>query len=131
MPAHDLPPTGPASPFVAPGPVRERRASVRAAVELPARWRPLGSPEPHSLALLFDLSARGARLAGWIAFDLDRGDEIELVADPGLAWRARVVRVLGGGEYGADFVDLTPEVKRRIIETVGLARVGQVRWAVD
>ena len=71
------------------------------------------------------------RLAGWIAFELDRGDEIELIADPDLVWRARVVRVLGGGEYGVHFLDLAPDVKRRIIETVGLARAGHVRWAVD
>lgn len=122
-------PSGPASPFVAAAPVTERRASVRASVELPARWRPAGSPEPPSLALLFDLSSRGARLAGWIAYELDLDDEIELLADPDLAWRARVVRVLGGGEYGVHFVDLAPEVKRRIIDTVGLARAGQVRWA--
>ena len=124
-----VPPTGPGRLFAAAGPVTERRASVRASVELPARWRPVGSPEPPSLALLFDLSSRGARLAGWIAFELDLGDEIELTADPGLWWRARVVRVLGGGEYGVLFLDLAPDVKRRIIDTVGLARAGQVRWA--
>jgi hypothetical protein len=131
MTAPHVPPVGPGGIFAAAGPISERRASVRASVELPARWRPVGSPEPHSLALLFDLSSRGARLAGWIAFELDHGDEIELVADPGLVWRARVVRSLGGGEYGVHFLDLSPDVKRRIIDTVGLARVGQIRWAVD
>ncbi len=131
MTAAHVPPARPESLFAATGPVTERRASVRASVELPARWRPLGSSEPHSLALLFDLSSRGARLAGWIAFELDRGDEIELIADPDLVWRARVVRVLGGGEYGVHFLDLAPDVKRRIIDTVGLARAGHVRWAVD
>ena len=126
-----VPPSGPGRLFAATGPASERRAAVRASVELPARWRPIGSPEPPSLALLFDLSSRGARLAGWIAFELELGDEVELTVDPDLVWRARVVRILGGGEYGVHFLDLNPEVKRRIIDTVGLARAGHVRWAVD
>lgn len=131
MTASHVPPAGLGRLFSPAGPVTERRVSARASVELPARWRPLGSPEAHSLALMFDLSSRGARLAGWIAFELDRGDEIELLAEPDLAWRARVVRVLGGGEYGVHFLDLAPEVKRRIIDTVGLARAGHALWAVD
>ena len=131
MTAPQVPPGRRGSLFAPAGPVSERRAVGRAAVELPARWRPVGSSDVHSLALLFDLSSRGARLAGWIAFELDRGDEIELVADPDLTVRARVVRVLGGGEYGVHFLDLSPEAKRRLIDTVGLARAGQSRWAVD
>jgi PilZ domain len=129
MDASHLPSRDQSGESAASGPLRDRRAIPRATVELQARWRPHGSPEPPSLALLFDLSPRGARLAGWIPFDLSIGDEIDLLAEGSMVWRGRVVRSLGGGEYGVHFHDLSPEVKRRIIATVGRARAGQEGWA--
>lgn len=100
----------------------ERRGNRRAGVNLSGRWRRHGSVEEPSLVMFFDLSLRGARLAGWNAEVYEPGDLIELSSDDGMSWRAEIVRVLGGGEYGVRFVNPPADVRARLIHTVGTAR---------
>ncbi len=103
----------------------ERRIGSRARVELEARWRPVSSTKPPTLVMLFDLSVRGARLAGWNPLHLSVGDQIELSIDRRTTWRAEVRRVVGDGEYAVQFHDVPPAVKQRLINTVGLAKAGR------
>jgi PilZ domain len=93
-------------------------------------WRPWGSHRVPSLVVVFDLSARGARLAGWDPVSYELGDALELSIDRRHVWQAVVVRILGDGEYGVRFSEMAPHVKERIIRTVGLARAGRTgQWA--
>ena len=108
----------------------DRRRAVRVEVELSALWRPCGSLEEPSLALVFDLSTRGARLAGWTPYDLGVGVGIEVwIDDPAHVVCARVARVLTGGEYGVQFDEMTEALRNLLVHTVGAARAGQNgRW---
>jgi hypothetical protein len=108
----------------------ERRIGSRVEVELEARWSRMGTDDPPTLALLFDLSVRGARLAGWIPLRLEPGDRIELWLEDDSGWTAEVRRAIGDGEYAVQFVDVPNSVKQRLIATVGIAKAGQrTRWA--
>ncbi len=99
-------------------------------MDLSALWRPCRSDEEPSLALVFDLSTRGARLAGWTPYEFAVGDRVELWIEPAHVVCATVARVLAGGEYGVQFDDMTEALKALLINTVGAARAGRnERWA--
>jgi hypothetical protein len=110
----------------------ERRDAVRVDVELSGTWRRAGSYEAPTLALISDLSTRGARIAGWIPLQFEVGDEIELRIAGGHVAQARVARVLGDGEYGVRFERRSDAFRDLLAKTVGRARAGlRDAWAID
>ena len=106
---------------------RDRRHAVRVDVELPGLWRPCAGDVPPSLAYFYDLSTRGARVAGWTPYDFTVGDCVELHVDAEHVVHASVARVLPGGEYGVRFDEPTATFRALLIQTVGHARAGQNR----
>lgn len=108
----------------------DRRRAVRVEVDLSALWRPCSSDDEPSLALVFDLSTRGARIAGWTAYEFAVGDRVELWIEPAHVACATVARVLAGGEYGVQFDNMTDALRTLLINTVGAARAGRnAQWA--
>lgn len=106
---------------------RDRRRAGRVDVELSALWRPCGSDDIPSLAVVSDLSTLGARVGGWTPYDLAVGDCIELWVEPWHEVRAQVARALAGGEYGVQFDGTTLAFRAMLASTVHSARRGRPR----
>ena len=106
-----------------------QRIGSRVNVELPIRWRRTGDPTPPTLALILDLSVRGAHIAGWNTLELAINDPVEITLDDGTTWQAKVKRLITPGEYGIQFTDLTLDDKQRIIDTIGHAKYHPSTWA--
>lgn len=107
----------------------DRRLVPRVSVELECRWRRVGDARPPTLALLFDLSPRGARIGGWYPLTLVVGERIEMSLDGSTMWRAEVRSDVGDGEFGVHFTDISAAVKRHIIDTLGGVLAGTDGWA--
>ena len=108
---------------------KDRRLVRRVSVELECRWRRVGDSRPPTLALLFDLSSRGARIGGWYPLTLVVGERIEISLDGSTIWLAEVRSDVGDGEFGVHFTDISPAVKRHIIDTLGGTLAGTDGWA--